>query len=179
MKLVAITLLAAASCFANSQVADLKSGSLHLVGPRVPLANSPKVGDPVDLQTGLYIRSNTDLHLKDSIPIQLTRTYRNADPRSRAFGIGTSTSFDMFIIGDSKAFSYVELILSDGAASTTIVSRQAEISLPPSSKIPIPRPSSTVRASTGTAKDGQSSSRMGLRTNCEVAAATVSPDSAA
>lgn len=114
MKLVAITLLAAASCFANSQVADLKSGSLHLVGPRTPLANSLNVGDPVDLQTGLYIRSNTDLYLKDSIPIQLTRTYRNADPRSRAFGIGTSTSFDMFIIGDSKAFSYVELILSDG-----------------------------------------------------------------
>jgi YD repeat-containing protein len=82
---------------------------------RAPLADSPTAADPVNLETGLYIRSNTDLYLKDSIPIQLTRTYRNADSRSRAFGIGASHSFEMFIVGDSTAFTYVDLILADGS----------------------------------------------------------------
>lgn len=37
------------------------------------------------------------------------------DPRSRSFGIGGSTSYDMFIIGDVKKFSWVALVLADGA----------------------------------------------------------------
>src|SRR5206468_3207305 len=41
--------------------------------------------------------------------------YRNADPRSRAFGVGASNSYEMFIVGDSAKFSYVELILADGS----------------------------------------------------------------
>jgi YD repeat-containing protein len=71
-------------------------------------------GDPIDLFTGLYIRTNVDIVVPDTIPIKLERTYRNADRRSRAFGIGASHPYDMFIVGDAVAFSYVELILADG-----------------------------------------------------------------
>lgn len=70
--------------------------------------------DPIDLYTGLYIRANVDLEIPDTIPIKLERTYRNADRKSRAFGIGTSHPYDMFIVGDAVAFTYVELILADG-----------------------------------------------------------------
>jgi YD repeat-containing protein len=71
-------------------------------------------GDPVDLFTGLYERTSVDLIVPDAIPIQLSRTYRNDDHRSRAFGIGTSHPYDMFIAGDAQAFTYVELILANG-----------------------------------------------------------------
>jgi YD repeat-containing protein len=98
--------------FAHSQIAN-SSGVTQ--SSTVLKSASPKDADPVDLGTGLYIRSNTDLDLKDSIPIQFTRVYRNADPSSRAFGVGTSNSYEMFIVGDSAKFSYVELILADGS----------------------------------------------------------------
>jgi len=114
VKLIAIAFLTVAFALANSQVADLKSILEARPRSRSPLMDSPRAGDPVDLQTGLYVRSNTDLYLKDSIPIQFSRTYRNADSRSRAFGIGTSLSFDMFIVGDSTKFTYVELVRPDG-----------------------------------------------------------------
>lgn len=55
-----------------------------------------------------------DIVVPDTIPIRLERTYRNADRKSRAFGIGASHPYDMFIVGDAVAFSYVELILADG-----------------------------------------------------------------
>lgn len=100
------------SSFAHSQIAN-SSGVMQ--SSALPRPASPKDADPIDLGTGLYIRSNTDLDLQDSIPIQFTRVYRNADARSRAFGVGTSNSYEMFIVGDSATFSYVELILADGS----------------------------------------------------------------
>src|SRR5947199_216230 len=44
-------------------------------------------GDPVDLGTGLFVLTNTDLQLPDVLPISLQRTYRQNDTVSRAFGI--------------------------------------------------------------------------------------------
>ena len=72
-------------------------------------------GDPVDLATGLFLDSETDLMLPDVIPIALSRTYRPKDTRSRPFGIGATHPYQMFIVGDGTAFSYVDLILADGA----------------------------------------------------------------
>jgi YD repeat-containing protein len=71
-------------------------------------------GDPVDLSTGLYVRTTVDLVLVDTIPVVFARTYRNRDSRSRAFGIGTNHSFGTFLVGDAATFSYVDLILADG-----------------------------------------------------------------
>src|SRR5882724_250268 len=63
-------------------------------------------GDPVDLATGLFVYQKTDLALPDVIPIMLTRTYRQGDSVSRAFGIGTSFAYDMFTVGDNVNYTY-------------------------------------------------------------------------
>jgi Domain of unknown function (DUF6531) len=74
-----------------------------------------KAADPVDVGTGIYSREYVDLFVKDTLPINFVRTQRNMDPRSRSFGIGGSTSYDMFIVGDVDNFSWVALVLADGS----------------------------------------------------------------
>ncbi|MCU1269196.1 MAG: hypothetical protein JWN74_490 [Acidobacteriaceae bacterium] len=78
--------------------------------------NNSHGGDPVDLGTGLFVYNKTDLVVKDVIPLVLTRTYRQNDSKSRAFGIGTNDSFDFFMVGSNDPGGYVaqNLILPDG-----------------------------------------------------------------
>jgi len=71
-------------------------------------------GDPVDLFTGLFTYERTDLSIKDVIPISVTRTYRQADETSRAFGTGTNISYDLFLVGDVYPYSYQYVILPNG-----------------------------------------------------------------
>ena len=82
--------------------------------PPVAPAGSAFDGDPVNLATGLYVRTTVDLALFDVIPVVFARTYRNRDSRSRPFGIGTNHSFGSFLVGDAPTLSYVDLILPDG-----------------------------------------------------------------
>ena len=79
-----------------------------------PGNRSSKGGEPVDLATGLFVYNQTDLVVPDAIPINLTRTYRPADTRSRAFGIGSTHPYDIFLVGDFPVYSYADLILPDG-----------------------------------------------------------------
>jgi RHS repeat-associated protein len=85
-------------------------------GPR-PGSND-NGGDPVDLATGLFVYQKNDLVLPDLLPLALTRTYRQNDPQSRAFGVGTSMPYDMFMVGDNNTFpegyTFQDLILADG-----------------------------------------------------------------
>jgi len=76
--------------------------------------NECEAGDPVDLGTGLFVLRTTDLAVADFLPIALTRTYRTRDNQSRAFGMGASHPYNMFLIGDSVAYTYADLILADG-----------------------------------------------------------------
>lgn len=71
-------------------------------------------GDPVDCGTGLFVLNKTDLFLPDIIPISLTRTYRPGDKVSRAFGIGTTHPYDIFLTGDTNPWTFTDLILPDG-----------------------------------------------------------------
>ena len=72
-------------------------------------------GDPVNLATGLFVLNKTDLYLPDGMmPLALTRTYRQSDTFSRAFGLGASHSYDLFLVGDTNPYTYQELILPDG-----------------------------------------------------------------
>jgi YD repeat-containing protein len=82
---------------------------------REPLVLGVKAADPFDVLTGIYSREYVDLLVQDTIPIHFARTQRNMDPKSRSFGIGGSTSYDMFIVGDVAEFSWVALILADGS----------------------------------------------------------------
>ena len=83
-------------------------------GPGRGPGGGPPGGDPVDLATGLFVYEKTDLYLPDTMPIALTRTYRQGDTASRAFGIATTHPYDMFIAGDLNDFSYVYLVLPNG-----------------------------------------------------------------
>jgi RHS repeat-associated protein len=79
-----------------------------------PPRNNKKDGDPVDLFTGLFVLRKTDLYLPDVMPIGLTRTYRPADSRSRAFGIGSNHPYDIFLVGDTFPYTYIDLVMEDG-----------------------------------------------------------------
>ncbi len=79
-----------------------------------PAGSEAKDGDPVDLSTGQFIYSKTDLALPDVSPIGFMRTYIANDSRSRSFGIGATNSYDMFMVGDINPWTYQELILPDG-----------------------------------------------------------------
>jgi RHS repeat-associated protein len=75
-------------------------------------------GDPVDLQTGLFDYTQTDLTLQDVIPLVLKRSYRQGDYVSRDFGVGMSMDYDIFLAGDDgsnpEGYTYQELILANG-----------------------------------------------------------------
>jgi RHS repeat-associated protein len=72
--------------------------------------------DPVDCATGLFLHEATDLTIQDSIPISVSRTYRQNDPVSHAFGIGTSFSYALYLYTSSTASvpPEVDLVLADG-----------------------------------------------------------------
>ncbi len=60
--------------------------------------------------------NNTDIVLPDIIPIVISRTYRQNYAKGREFGIGTTSSYDLFLTGDTSntVYTYAELILPDG-----------------------------------------------------------------
>jgi RHS repeat-associated protein len=70
-------------------------------------------GDPVDLGTGLFVLDKTDLALPDTIPLILRRTYRPGDSNTRAFGIGASHPYEMFLWSNNN-YQEADLILPDG-----------------------------------------------------------------
>jgi hypothetical protein len=70
-------------------------------------------GDPVNLSTGLYVRTDDDLSVEDP-SLSLTRTYRTRDDRLRPFGIGVSHSYNLYLVGDSETFQWADLVLEDG-----------------------------------------------------------------
>ena len=89
-------------------------------GPCPCSANTPgsgtgTVADPVDLFTGLFLYNRTDLSINDVVPISVARSYRPADQTSRAFGIGSNLSYDLFLVGDVFPYTYQYVILPDGS----------------------------------------------------------------
>lgn len=90
-------------------------GDAPPVGPPAGSGPGSQDGDPVDLSTGQFIYSKTDMSLSDVVPINLTRTYIANDSLSRAFGIGFTQSYDIFIVGDTFPYTYQEMILPSGS----------------------------------------------------------------
>ena len=69
----------------------------------------------VDYSTGIFIHNQTDLFIGDTIPIVLSRTYMSTDQIVFAFGIGAGHWFDIYLSGDNQPFTFITLILFDGA----------------------------------------------------------------
>jgi len=67
-----------------------------------------------DLKLGLFVQRQMDFYIDEPFPLVLARMYRPQDKWSRAFGIGTNHSLDIFLVGDAEKFSFIDLILEDG-----------------------------------------------------------------
>jgi YD repeat-containing protein len=78
-----------------------------------PVPDNPSDGDPVDLETGLFVLNKTDLYVADVMPLSLRRTYRPNDTSSRAFGIGAIHPYAMFM-WSAQQYQEADLILPDG-----------------------------------------------------------------
>ena len=65
------------------------------------------------LSIGLLVQRKTDFFFEDEPSLLFSRVYRNADDRSRAFGIGGSHAFDIFLGGQMGVA--VDLINEEGS----------------------------------------------------------------
>jgi RHS repeat-associated protein len=81
-------------------------------GPK-PGGTDSTGGDPVDLASGLVVDNETDLSLNDVIPLNLTRTYQQADQSTRAFGIADNFGYGINLWSDNR-YAEADLILPDG-----------------------------------------------------------------
>jgi len=58
----------------------------------------------------------TDVVLTDRWPLRFVRVYRSNDTVQRPFGLGMSHNYELLLSGgDTTTYSYVDLILPDGA----------------------------------------------------------------
>lgn len=79
-----------------------------------PVGQICNCGDPVDLATGFFMNTETDMSIADVIPISVTRSYMSNDTAVHAFGVGTNFTYAMHLYTpDSNSDVY--LVLSDGS----------------------------------------------------------------
>jgi RHS repeat-associated protein len=90
-----------------------------ILGPLVNILNAIidglRLGDPVDVATGLFVYDKADLVVDDVIPIVVSRHYRQGDVGYRSFGVNTNLSYQMYLTGDNATHTYADLMLADGA----------------------------------------------------------------
>jgi RHS repeat-associated protein len=97
------------------------TGAMLSVNGMAPPALAPPAGgqawagDPVDLASGLFVLSTTDLHLPGLPALALTRTYRPEDPAVRPFGRGTTHNYALFL-WSALPYQEADLVLPDGAS---------------------------------------------------------------
>ena len=68
----------------------------------------------VDLRYGLLTYEKTEPVMMADLPWPFTRVIRNRDRYSRAFGLGGSHSYDIGLVGDAPALSFVDLVTERG-----------------------------------------------------------------
>lgn len=70
-------------------------------------------GDPVNLVTGQFDHTESDLVLPDVVPINVARSYSSTDKNQRAFGVGMTHLYDVFLFSQNQ-YQEVDLILPNG-----------------------------------------------------------------
>jgi len=73
-------------------------------------------GDPIDLYTGQFVHSQTDIAISDSVPLTIDRNYRPNDLRKREFGIGMSWNWGYTLNRPGSSYDVLELIQPNGTA---------------------------------------------------------------
>lgn len=71
-------------------------------------------GDPVDPGTGLFGYSRTDMSLPDTIPVDISRTYRQLDDTPRGFGPGSGLQYQMSL-NFVQPWQRIDLVFSDSS----------------------------------------------------------------
>ena len=66
------------------------------------------------LRYGMLLSRRTDFYLPGPLPLELSRVVRTQDSRSRVFGIGGNHSLNIFPVGNTWPFTWMDLILEDG-----------------------------------------------------------------
>lgn len=70
-------------------------------------------GDPIDLRTGRFTYSETDIAITDVMPLTLGRNYRPSDSVKREFGLGTGAGFN-YRIARKNDYTRMQLVLPNG-----------------------------------------------------------------
>jgi RHS repeat-associated protein len=81
----------------------------------IPCGRASFGGSGVDLGSGLFVHGTSDMSLGGIGSLSLNRTYRPNDTRSRAFGIGASHIYDMYLVGSTFPYTYMDLVGPDGS----------------------------------------------------------------
>jgi YD repeat-containing protein len=89
------------------------SHSLAILKPTLQ-HNTPLSTFEVDLRSGAFILRQTDIFVKDVMPLSLTRTYNVFDRQMRAFGMGTNHPYDVAPTGTRFPYTYLDINLEDG-----------------------------------------------------------------
>lgn len=66
------------------------------------------------LRYGMLLSRRTDFYVASPLPLELSRVIRTQDSRSRAFGIGGNHSLNIWPVGNTWPFTWMDLILEDG-----------------------------------------------------------------
>jgi YD repeat-containing protein len=70
----------------------------------------------VDLRFGLFMDRRTEFNFPDRIPLRFTRVLRNQDiPYARALGMGGNHNLNIFPVGNTWPFTWMDLLLEDGS----------------------------------------------------------------
>jgi hypothetical protein len=67
----------------------------------------------VTLSTGQFDHVEHDTFLKDVLSIDIERTYNSADVNQRAFGIGMTHAYDVFLYSQNQ-WQEVDVVLGNG-----------------------------------------------------------------
>ena len=117
-----ITIAMAATIAIVRWAGPVSSGAFNLLQPLNVKAEHREFSDSyqprhkgyIALGIGLYIREDEDLIVRGVPPLVLQRTYRSRDRVMREFGVGTTHDGELFLVGDSASFQWLELILPTG-----------------------------------------------------------------
>ncbi|WP_295924798.1 RHS repeat-associated core domain-containing protein [uncultured Xanthomonas sp.] len=71
--------------------------------------------DPIDLKTGEFVHSETDLQIADVTALSLSRSYRPHDLKQREFGIGTASNWGYYLHNPGGTYDSLDLVLPTGA----------------------------------------------------------------
>jgi hypothetical protein len=91
-------------------------------GLTTPLGLPTMGADPVDLSTGIFMLSATDLVIPGRLPLAITRSYRSGDANAGVFGLGTLMGYEEFV---QETSATVQTYVYHGDARTTFI-KQAD-----------------------------------------------------